>query len=189
MSSLSMNFEEKTIIIHSVYNEDGIISNWLKTNSAHAGGDWRESNGQVCYLEMQEKGRKIWAERFSTDILEAATCVCAYSPTQKQILLGYGLNIYALDESTGKLEWLTEMETPVHAIFLGDVANIYIQCELSIVKLDSNGSKQWEYSHCDIISKVNLNTTEILISDVTQADYWVDIAEGKLLSSGSDLRF
>jgi outer membrane protein assembly factor BamB len=131
---------------------------------------------------MREKGRKIWAERFSTDILEAAACVCAYSPMRKQILLGYGLKVYAIDESTGELEWLTEVETPVHAIFLDDFANIFIQDELSIVKLDGNGSKQWEYSHYDIISQVVLNTTEILISDVTQAEYRLDIAEGKLLS-------
>ena len=67
-----------------------------------------------------------------------------------QILLGYGLKVRALDESTGKLEWLAEMETPVHAIFLDYSANIFIQHELGIVKLDSNGTKQWEYSHNDL---------------------------------------
>jgi outer membrane protein assembly factor BamB len=172
ISSLSISFENKTITIHSVYNGDEIISNQPE----------KDSDGQICYLEMRENGRKIWAKTFSTDILEAATCVCAYSPTRKQVLLGYGLKIYAIDESTGKLEWLTEMETPVHAIFLDDFDNIFIQNELSIVKLDSNGSKQWEYSHCDIISQVTLNTTEILISDITQAEYRPDIANGNLLS-------
>jgi len=51
------------------------------------------------------------------------------------------LKVYALNESTGELEWLVEVETPVHAIFLDDFANIFIQNELSIVKLDGNGSK------------------------------------------------
>ena len=50
------------------------------------------------------------------------------------------------------------------------------------MKLDSNGSTQWEYSHYDIVSQVILNTTEILISDITQAEYRIDIAKGKLLS-------
>ncbi len=168
ISTLSMNFGGKTITIYSVYNRDEAISNQL--------------NGQISYLEVQEKGRKIWAERFSTDILEAAACVCAYSPMLKQILLGYGLKIYALDEFTGKLEWSAEMETPIHAIFLDDFANIFIQHELGIVKLDSNGSTQWEYSHYDIVSQVILNTTEILISDITQAEYRIDIAKSKLLS-------
>ena len=150
ISSLSMNFGEKTITIHSVYNGDEAISHQLKINSAYVDRHCQENDGQICYLEMREKGRKIWAERFSTDILEAATCVCSYSPIQKQILLGYSLKVRALDESTGKLEWLAEMETPVHAIFLDYSANIFIQHELGIVKLDSNGTKQWEYSHNDL---------------------------------------
>ena len=70
ISSLSINFESKTITIHSVYNGNEVISNPPE----------KDSDGQICYLEMQEKGRKIWSERFSTDILEAAPCVCAYSP-------------------------------------------------------------------------------------------------------------
>ena len=174
ISSLSISFEGKTITIHDVYNNE--------IDGVYADRYFQENDGRICYLEMREDGRKIWAKTFSTDILEAATCVCIYSPMRKQILLGYGLKVYALDEYTGKLEWLIEVETPVHAIFLDDFDNIFIQNEISIVKLGSNGNKQWEYSHYDIISQVILNTTELLISDITQAEYRIDIAEGKLLS-------
>jgi len=49
ISSLSISFENKIIIIHSVYNGDEIISNQPE----------KDSDGQICYLEVREKGKNF----------------------------------------------------------------------------------------------------------------------------------
>lgn len=174
-------FNQRSIIIYGSQRIDTFYPFQLKEAGAYTVEDCQETSAQACYLEMRENGKKLWSRRFSTDIIETAACVCVYEPTFRRIILGYGLKVYALEETTGKIKWSARLDTPVHAVLQDEMKTIFVQHELGILKLNMEGKIEWEYSHDDVILQTTMETRQLWILDITGAKYSIDLDSGKLL--------
>ena len=96
-----------------------------------------------------------------------ATPILLLPPGGKSLLIGYGLNLYALNARTGEIRWQRHFSEPIWAGQLLADGRLLFHLELSVVCLDVAGEECWRYAHDEIITEVAVQDNQVIGRDFT----------------------
>lgn len=95
-------------------------------------------------------------------------------------ILAYGFDVRALDIRSGAARWQQTFDEPIWDLLLSPAGDLLIHTELSIVRLDTEGSEHWRYIHGEIITKVVAHGETILMRDIEEREFTIDLSSGQL---------
>jgi len=87
-------------------------------------------------------------------------------------------DLYALDAHNGAILWQRHFDEPIWACHLLAGTDILVHLELSLIRLDSDGNERWSFSHCDVVTQVQIQTNRLHVQDFDGRQFELDLTTG-----------
>lgn len=139
-----------------------------------------ETNGTGVRVHLSGHNGIEWQRILSTTSSTTPTLLLPQSGNH--LFVAYSFDIYALDAHTGDILWHYECDEPIWNSYLLDDENLLVHLELSVVRLHVDGSERWRFQHHEIITRVALQASYLLIQDFDEQHFALSMELGTLLA-------
>ena len=131
-------------------------------------------------IQLTGRNGTEWQRILSSAGSTAATLLLPSSGDY--LFVAQEFDIYALNTHNGEILWQRHFAEPIWACHLLSDTDVLVHLELSLVRLDASGNERWYFSHSDIITQVQIQSTQLRLQDFDERQFTLDLTTGHLLS-------